>query len=97
MTYTIASGASKTSTKNGLHFVLSDHNKNYGPTIKKEHQDYLPYYALSMILMSDAPNMASQFQKKWDDYISNAKDVYLDNDLKGRIETKIRSTWRYNG
>ena len=97
LTFDLGDTATKTATVVGSYLRLTHHNKNYGPTINKEHHDYLPYYVLSMILSSEEPNLAEMYKLKWDLYIDGIRDVYLDNDLKGQIETKTRSTWRNNG
>lgn len=82
-------------TVGASHIYLEQYNTQYGPTINKEHQDYLPYYALGLLLQPGNPNMADYYMKKWTEYLLNIQDRYQDNDLKGQIETKVRSTWRY--
>lgn len=84
-----------TVTVGASHLSLLNYNTNYGPTIRKEHQDYLPYYALGLLLQPVDPNMADYYLNKWAEYILFIESRYQDNDLKGQIETTVRSTWRY--
>ena len=92
----VGDGASgSTVLRNASHLSLTNYNTNYGPTIRKEHQDYLPYYALGLLLQPVNPNMADYYLNKWTEYLLNIQDRYQDNDLKGQIETTVRSTWRY--
>ena len=74
--------------------VFQNYRTNYGPTCKKEYQDYLPYYALSVILQAEDSTLAGFYNDKFFSVVGEVQDRNLDNDLTNQIVSESRNEWR---